>query len=410
MDEFSLLEEVTAAFGVRMRCYGEDLAGLDDFDDGLRSQILQNHNAAALREFLKSMEHGVAHICADSYDCRYCLFRLPPPPPASGGERAFYCVIGPWREIPPDDSSLSAIISRDNIPRHLHSELARYLTWVPCVGVHSWETSLLALVSNLYGEKARLQFADRESFMFHSNAAYSPESGGALSTRRIEERHRNENALLEAVSRGDVKKAFQHMARFDKQYERIIPGQLGNMKMYMLTLNALLRKAVENGYVHPAHIDATSGDFIRRVESSASQGELTRVVEMMIRRYCDLVKRFSLRGFSPLVRNVINTVDFNFYEQLSLSSLAKQFNANPSNLSSRFKREKGMSLIDYINSKRFEHAASLLYASGLYIEEIAERCGFLDVSYFNRLFKRRFGMSPGEYRKRVGHVHAPWNQ
>jgi YesN/AraC family two-component response regulator len=289
---------------------------------------------------------------------------------------------------------------RYNIPRYLRSEFAQYLVWVPQVNCHSWEVLIFTLVSNLYGEKVRLQFAERELFPGRSEAAYSPEHQETLSMRHIEERYQNEDALLEAVSQGDTNNALQHMARFGGRREQLLPGRIQDAKNYCIILNTLLRKAVENGYVHPAHIDTVSVDFYRHIEKAAGITELMSLVEAMIRRYCDIVKLFSLRGFSPLIRNVINTVDFNYHEQLSLSSLAKQFNANPSNLSAQFKREKGIPLTDYITAKRMEHAVSLLCSSGLYIEEIAGRCGFLDVSYFNRLFKRRFGMPPGEYRKR----------
>jgi YesN/AraC family two-component response regulator len=287
-----------------------------------------------------------------------------------------------------------------NIPRHLHSELAQYLAWVPRVNNLSWEALLFALVCNVYDGRVRLQFVGGQLTLGYSEADYSPEPKETLSMRHIEERYQNEDALLEAVSQGDTNKAFQHIARFGGQPEQLLPERIQDAKHYCVILNTLLRKAVENGYVHPAHIDAVSVDFYRRIEKAVGPAELMTLVEAMISRYCDLVKQFSLRGFSPLIRNVINTVDFNFHEQLSLSSLAEQFNANSSNLSVQFKREKGIPLTDYINAKRFEHAVSLLRSSGLYIEEIAERCGFLDVCYFNRLFKRRFGVPPGEYRKR----------
>jgi AraC-like DNA-binding protein len=58
-----------------------------------------------------------------------------------------------------------------------------------------------------------------------------------------------------------------------------------------------------------------------------------------------------------------------------------------------------MPLTDYINSKRLQRAAVLLQSTGANIEEIADQCGFLDPNYFARLFKRKYGKTPGEYRK-----------
>jgi two-component system response regulator YesN len=47
-----------------------------------------------------------------------------------------------------------------------------------------------------------------------------------------------------------------------------------------------------------------------------------------------------------------------------------------------------------------EKAELLLNNSGAYIQDIAEQCGFLDTNYFVRLFKRHFGISPGDFRKK----------
>jgi YesN/AraC family two-component response regulator len=118
----------------------------------------------------------------------------------------------------------------------------------------------------------------------------------------------------------------------------------------------------------------------------------------MIHRYCALVQEYSLGKFSTAVRNTINFVEFNLKEPLSLSILAKQFNIDPSNLSHCFTREMGMTLTDFINMKRLEHAKHLLAGSGMYIQEIAEECGFQDINYLCRLFKRKYGKTPREYR------------
>jgi YesN/AraC family two-component response regulator len=117
------------------------------------------------------------------------------------------------------------------------------------------------------------------------------------------------------------------------------------------------------------------------------------------------VEEFSLRNYSPLIRNVINAVDFNLHEPLSLRSLAEQCHADPSHLSAQFRREKGMTLTDYINTQRLRRAASLLGGSGSLIQEVAEQCGFLDINYFSRLFKRRYGKSPREFRAEMMSTH-----
>ncbi|MDR0708902.1 MAG: AraC family transcriptional regulator [Spirochaetaceae bacterium] len=401
-----LLEELVQAFGVWMRCYGADLAGLEDFDDGLRSRVFQKNDVRAIADFIRNMEEGVLHICGDLYGCRYCFFRFPPPPPPHNIVETIFTagIIGPWQEKNPEEDDISAVCERLNIPAHLRSEVSIYLNAVPPINFpHSWERLLSTGISYLYGGETPLRISRHEPTMDGPPPpeAYSPKPDAALTQELIKKRYDNETILLDAVTEGDVDKAFRCMVGLKEPRSDLwTADKLRNGKNYVIVMDTLLRKAVEKGCVHPAHIDATSAYFARHIESAASQSDLRRIAESMIRRYCALVRKFSLRGYSSLIRNVINMVDFNLQEPLSLSSLAKHFNVNRCNLSAQFKCEKGITLTDYINTKRMEHAASLFRSSGNYIQEVAEQCGFMDTNYFSRLFKRHFGLSPREFLKK----------
>jgi AraC-like DNA-binding protein len=393
----NMLEDVLKAYGVRLRRYTEDLSGLESFDEGLRSRIFETHSADALAESFRLIEPGAIYLIEDGYRCHYCFFR----PPESCEKNFCYGIIGPWLENPPDDENIESILRQNNIPHHLRAELANYLHRIPLIAMpHSWNAMLLVFAGYLYGgpDKFRLYYSGIN--LRNPPDVYSPKAEANLSMQIIEERYQNENALLKAIGEGDAKRALQHLSQF-RGYsgEHRTGDRMRNIRNGYIIFNSLARKAVENSYVHPAHIHAVSDDFARRIESISNYSEFTHLSELMVRRYCDLVKKFSLHNFSPLIRNVINTIDFNLQEPLGLKFLAEKFNVNPSNLSTQFKQEKGMTLTDYINTKRMEYAVSLLRSSGNYIQDVAERCGFLDISYFSRLFKRYYGLSPSDFRK-----------
>jgi AraC-like DNA-binding protein len=282
-------------------------------------------------------------------------------------------------------------------------ELANYLNWIPMLSTpRSWNAMLLIFADHLYGGPDKFRLYHRGINLYNYSVDYSPKPETDLFLHAIEDRYQNENALLRVVGEGNAKRAIQCLSRY-RGYtgEHRTGDRIRDMKNGYIVLNSLLRKAVENGNVHPAHIHAISDEFARRIEAISNYNEFIHLSELMIRRYCGLVNKFSLRNFSPLIRNVINTIDFNLHEPLSLNLLAEKFNTNPSNLSTQFKQEKGTTLTDYINTKRMEYAVSLLRGSGNYIQEVAEQCGFLDVNYFSRLFKRYYGLSPREFRKKV---------
>ena len=63
-----------------------------------------------------------------------------------------------------------------------------------------------------------------------------------------------------------------------------------------------------------------------------------------------------------------------------------------------FKETMGVSFIQYLNDYRLEIAAELLTTTTDNILDIAFHTGFNNISYFNRCFKNKYGVSPGRYR------------
>lgn len=66
-----------------------------------------------------------------------------------------------------------------------------------------------------------------------------------------------------------------------------------------------------------------------------------------------------------------------------------------------FKRHFGMGLTDYLNAERMTKASSMLGGGSVSISDVARQCGFPNVTYFNRVFRKVYGMSPTEYRNKI---------
>ncbi len=96
--------------------------------------------------------------------------------------------------------------------------------------------------------------------------------------------------------------------------------------------------------------------------------------------------------YGYLIENITNPL-------LNREVIARQFRISASHVSRLFQQNLGTSFVEYLTSRRMEHAMVLLNDASRSISEIAEQCGYNYTSYFIQLFKRRFKMSPGEYRK-----------
>lgn len=97
--------------------------------------------------------------------------------------------------------------------------------------------------------------------------------------------------------------------------------------------------------------------------------------------------------------NVKAYIDRNFGGVITLKLLCQEFYCSRATLTTSFRSVYGMSIIEYLTQVRMEVGMDLLVRTDRKIGEIAERCGYPDQNYFCRLFKRRYGRTPGEVQK-----------
>jgi AraC-like DNA-binding protein len=103
-----------------------------------------------------------------------------------------------------------------------------------------------------------------------------------------------------------------------------------------------------------------------------------------------------------LTRSVCEYVDLHYHNpNLTIRLISEAFNLNPVYLGRIFKNGKGLFVMEYVNLVRIEKAKDLLSLSDTKIYDISTAVGFQTTHYFIKLFKEKFGVTPGQYRKYV---------
>jgi len=103
-------------------------------------------------------------------------------------------------------------------------------------------------------------------------------------------------------------------------------------------------------------------------------------------------------SIKKIVRSVKKYINEYYFEDLSLTSLARQFLVDRSYLSKAFKHETGENLMPYIAKLRVEKAKKLILDGSATLTDISSLVGYDDYAYFNRVFRKFTGISPREFK------------
>lgn len=101
----------------------------------------------------------------------------------------------------------------------------------------------------------------------------------------------------------------------------------------------------------------------------------------------------------PLIEELATLMRENAFQTVVIKKLAGDAGLSPVQFTRRFQAAFGTTPINYINTIRLQKAQSLLLETNLNLQQIAESCGYDNGFYFSRIFKRKLGVSPSQFRK-----------
>ena len=123
------------------------------------------------------------------------------------------------------------------------------------------------------------------------------------------------------------------------------------------------------------------------------KGEIISFVARMCREYVE-EKRTS--GNDDMIKQGLQFIRGHFKENITVEQVATHAGFSKFHFSRQFKCITGKSVMDYVQFLRCRYARELLHEGKCSVSDAATECGFSDVSYFTKVFKRQMGVLPSE--------------
>ncbi|MNH82926.1 HTH-type transcriptional regulator YesS [compost metagenome] len=141
-------------------------------------------------------------------------------------------------------------------------------------------------------------------------------------------------------------------------------------------------------------------EFMGKVDHAFSHHEIEDALAEVVHYIANKRKYEQKSKLNPAF--ISQYIELHYMNNLYLDHMAEVLDTSPKYFSNYFKKTFGINYVDYLNKVRLTHARELLKDSEYNIAEIGEKTGYMNASTFTTTFKKYYGISPSEYRKKAG--------
>lgn len=197
----------------------------------------------------------------------------------------------------------------------------------------------------------------------------------------------------------DLKMPFMDGIELSKHARQLYP----DMKIILYSAYSQFeyaKAAIELGVVHYIVKPINCDEFKAVMDKILLTFEKERRQKEMLHQYENIRNMASSNEpvNSDTVTNVKRIVESRYTENISLEEIAKGMYLSVGYLSHLFREKTGQTFTKYLNDYRLNMAVYLLHHSHMKISDICRRAGFQNPSYFGELFRKKYGVTPKEYR------------
>ncbi len=217
--------------------------------------------------------------------------------------------------------------------------------------------------------------------------------------------YEDEVRKLDAIAHGDLETLETFWTyHYGASYGTLAKNPLRNIKNLCIGNIVLSSRAACRGGVSPEIAFSLADVYIQRLEEQSEPSAIVELFHGAEIHFTQLVLEVQKKAaeesicITAHIENCKNYIYSHMHEKLTVLQVADALHLNPNYLSTIFKRQEGVSILQYILSCKIRLAKNLLVYSDYSFSEIASYLGFSSQSHLGTHFKKITGMTIGEYR------------
>lgn len=198
----------------------------------------------------------------------------------------------------------------------------------------------------------------------------------------------------------DLKLCWQE--EFSGKVGKLASDSLRSTKNVAVTVIGLSARSAIQGGVSQELAFSMADAFVRNMEDNLfDEGLVFDSIHEAELEFTKLVHKLGSNSlYNPIIRQAKNYISLHIHNKISIVDMSDEIGVNPNYLSTLFSKSENKTITDYIIAEKLHLCENMLKYSDCTIQEISAYFAFSSQSYFTKLFKRTYGLTPSEYRQR----------
>lgn len=312
-------------------------------------------------------------------------------------------ILGPVFSIPSSDVTLRNFMKEWAVSPEYRQEIAQFLADTPAVSFNRFLYTLahihLCLNDQCLDISRHFHLTDTRAIQElsgqHSDQVYK-----AKENQNYHNTWHFEQEMLRYIQNGDTESLKELLEHSSELAEGIMADDaLRQRKNILITTIALVMRSAIAGGMDMEQAYQLADVYIQECEHSQSVVHVSNLEYSMLIDFTERVSQNKIpQGMSREIFDCIQYITHHINEPIQVTDVAEHIGRSRSYLSSHFKKELGFEIGGFIMRCKLEEAKSLLTYSDKSLIEISNYLCFSSQSYFQNVFKKKYGMTPKQYR------------